>query len=145
MDGLFFVNKDIGMTSRQVGAILGKKFNTKKVGHLGTLDPFASGLLIIAMGKATKALAYFKDSIKEYIATISLGVATDSLDNTGKVIKEETIKVFPLIKENPINYVAIFATIFLGRPFTLFWAKDLILVLIKKINISLLHCMLIFL
>ena len=102
MDGLFFVNKDIGMTSRQVGAILGKKFNTKKVGHLGTLDPFASGLLIIAMGKATKALAYFKDSVKEYIATISLGVATDSLDNTGEVLQTREVREYSIEEINEV-------------------------------------------
>lgn len=89
MDGIYLVDKPVGISSRSVCNQIGKKYHTKKVGHVGTLDPFASGLLIVAVNKATKSLTFFEDSIKEYVATIKLGVKTDSLDNTGKIIKEE--------------------------------------------------------
>ena len=94
MDGIFLIDKPIGITSRNVCNQIGKKFHTKKVGHLGTLDPFASGVLIVAINKATKALTFLDESVKEYIATIKLGIETDSLDNTGRVIKEITPKKY---------------------------------------------------
>ena len=94
MDGILLLNKPIGVTSRKVSNMVSKTFNEKKVGHVGTLDPFASGLLIVAMGKSTKAVTFFDESIKEYEATIKLGIETDTLDNTGKVIKEEKVKLF---------------------------------------------------
>ena len=102
MDGIFFIDKPIGISSRNICNQIGKKFHTKKVGHLGTLDPFASGLLIVAINKATKALTFLDESIKEYVATIKLGVETDSLDNTGKVIKEIKPKKY---SEEDINNV----------------------------------------
>ncbi len=94
MDGIFLIDKPIGMTSRSVCSRISKAFKEKKVGHVGTLDPFANGLLIVATGKCTKAVTFFDEAIKEYNATIQLGKETDTLDNTGKVIKEETIKEF---------------------------------------------------
>lgn len=96
MDGILLLNKPIGVTSRKVSNMISKTFNEKKVGHVGTLDPFASGLLIVAMGKSTKAVTFFDESIKEYEATIKLGVETDTLDNTGKVIKEEKVKSYSI-------------------------------------------------
>ena len=101
MDGIFFIDKPIGISSRNVCNQIGKKFHTKKVGHLGTLDPFASGLLIVAINKATKALTFLDESIKEYVATIKLGIETDTLDNTGKVIKE--IKTNKYSEEDILN------------------------------------------
>ena len=106
MDGIFLIDKPIGITSRSVCNQIGKKFHTKKVGHLGTLDPFASGVLIVAINKATKALTFLDESIKEYIATIKLGIETDSLDNTGKVIKEITPKKYS--EEDIINVLTKF-------------------------------------
>lgn len=94
MDGIFLINKPIGLTSRSVCSKVSKSFKEKKVGHVGTLDPFASGLLIVACGKCTKAVTFFDEAIKEYKATIQLGKETDTLDNTGKVIKEETDKEY---------------------------------------------------
>ncbi len=87
MDGLILIDKEAGMTSRDVSNSIGKLFKTKKVGHLGTLDPFAEGLLPVFIGKATKIIPYIDDSKKTYIATLKLGEETDTLDNTGKVIK----------------------------------------------------------
>ena len=94
MDGFLLINKPEGYTSRQVGSEIGKLFQTKKVGHIGTLDPFATGLLILSINKGTKAGAFFDDFSKKYIATLKLGVLTDTLDKTGKVIKEEAVKKY---------------------------------------------------
>ena len=102
MDRIFLVDKPINLTSRQVCNIIGKTFKEKKVGHVGTLDPFASGVLIVSTGRCTKANAFFDESIKEYVAEIKLGIETDSLDNTGKVIKEMDAKEY---SEEEINAV----------------------------------------
>ena len=102
MDQIFLIDKPVGLTSREVCNKLQKKFHTKKVGHVGTLDPFASGLLIVGVNKATKSLAFFDESIKEYIATLVLGIKTDTGDNTGKVIKEETVKSFSIKEINEV-------------------------------------------
>lgn len=85
MDGFIFLDKQVGVTSTSEGVKIKRLFSTKKVGHVGTLDPFASGLLIIGVNKGTKAITFFDDFRKEYIATIKLGEYRDSLDVTGKV------------------------------------------------------------
>lgn len=85
MDKLFFIDKPIGYTSRKICNMIQKAYQSKKVGHIGTLDPFASGLLIVAINKATKAVTFFDESIKEYVAVVKLGIETDTLDNTGKI------------------------------------------------------------
>lgn len=102
MDRIFLINKPIKLTSRQVCNQIGKAFKEKKVGHVGTLDPFASGLLIVSTGRCTKANAFFDESIKEYIADISLGIETDTLDNEGKVTATKEVKKYT---EEEINTV----------------------------------------
>ncbi len=101
MDGFIFLDKEIGLTSRQATFPLKDIFHTKKMGHVGTLDPFASGLLIIAIGKATKGITFFDDFTKEYIATIKLGIETDSMDLTGKITDKKSVPIlsFNKIKE----------------------------------------------
>ncbi len=94
--GLFLVNKEAGMSSRRVSNLIGKKFNTRKVGHLGTLDPLATGLLIVAINEGTKLLPYLEDGDKTYAATFKLGLLTSTLDLEGEVISEEKIDPFPL-------------------------------------------------
>lgn len=94
MDRIFLINKPIKLTSRQVCNQIGKAFKEKKVGHVGTLDPFASGLLIVSTGRCTKANAFFDESIKEYVADISLGIETDTLDNEGKVTTTKEVKKY---------------------------------------------------
>lgn len=89
MNGIILVNKPYGYTSRDVVNILCKKFKTKKIGHTGTLDPIATGVLILCIGSATKLVEALTSDDKEYIATVELGTLTDTLDNTGNVIKEE--------------------------------------------------------
>ena len=110
MDGIFLLNKPVDKTSREMCNEIGRLFHTKKVGHVGTLDPFASGLLIIAVNKATKAVTFFDESVKEYEADISLGIETDTLDNTGKVTKEEQVKKYSEseIKETLKSFLAPF-------------------------------------
>ena len=95
MDGILLVNKPIGMTSRDVVNILMKKFNTKKIGHTGTLDPFANGLLIVTINKGTKISSFLEDLNKEYIAELKLGESTTTLDLEGEVLKQKEV-ILPL-------------------------------------------------
>lgn len=96
-NGIVFIDKESGYTSRDVDNILKKKFQTKKVGHLGTLDPFATGVLIVALGKGTKLLQFMEDTDKTYLATLKLGSLTTTLDRTGDVV--EVLGVPKLSKE----------------------------------------------
>lgn len=101
MNGIIVVNKENGYTSRDVVNIISKIIGTKKVGHTGTLDPIAEGILVVCVGKCTKLCDYFTSNYKEYIAEFKLGYETDTLDYTGvvtnksnkKVDKEEIISV----------------------------------------------------
>lgn len=101
-DGILIINKDKGLTSRNIDNKIGKIFNTKKVGHLGTLDPFATGLLVIGVNKGTKFLQYLDDSRKSYIATLKLGVKTSSGDPEGEIVETEEA---PKLKEEEIKNV----------------------------------------
>lgn len=91
MDGFFFIDKQIDWTSRDVCNKIEHLFNLKKVGHIGTLDPFATGLLIVSVNNATKAGTFIHESHKEYIATLLLGSKTDTLDNSGTIIEEKEV------------------------------------------------------
>lgn len=93
MDGLLIVDKEKGYTSRDIVNIIGKKFKTKKVGHTGTLDPMATGVLVLCINNATKLVEIFQADDKEYIAEITLGYDTDTLDITGKILKEENVHI----------------------------------------------------
>ena len=84
--GILLLDKEAGVTSRRIDNILQKRFQTKKVGHLGTLDPFATGLLIVAVGKATKCLPYLESDYKTYQATLKLGEKTSTGDPEGEVV-----------------------------------------------------------
>lgn len=89
MDGILIVNKPKGLTSRDVVNELCKIFNTKKIGHTGTLDPLAEGVLVICIGKATKLVDIITSMEKEYIAGVKLGILTDTLDTDGNILKED--------------------------------------------------------
>ena len=89
MDKVILINKEQGYTSRDIVNILTKKFNTKKIGHFGTLDPLATGLLVIGIGKLTKIGNYLEDESKEYIAEVLVGTSTDTYDITGNIIKKQ--------------------------------------------------------
>jgi tRNA pseudouridine55 synthase len=101
MDGFLLVNKPKNMTSHDVVFKLKKKFHLDKIGHTGTLDPFASGLLILCLGKATKLAHLFSNQDKSYEGVIVFGKHYDTYDVTGKVIKETD----QLIDESTINKV----------------------------------------
>lgn len=88
MNGLIVINKPENYTSRDVVNILNKKFGTKKIGHTGTLDPLATGVLVICLGKYTKLVDKITCYDKEYVATIKLGLSTDTLDITGNFLEE---------------------------------------------------------
>jgi len=93
MNGILLVNKPKDYTSRDVVNKLTKIFNTKKIGHTGTLDPIAEGVLVITIGKCTKLCDLLTSSYKEYIATIKLGIKTDTLDITGNILEEKDFKI----------------------------------------------------
>lgn len=86
MNGVLLVYKEKGMTSFDVVFKLRKILKEKKIGHSGTLDPDAEGVMLIFLGNATKLLPYIEDSDKEYIATMQLGIQTSSDDITGEII-----------------------------------------------------------
>ena len=100
-DGFLLIDKECDYTSRDVCNIIAKIFDAKKVGHAGTLDPFATGLLIVALNNATKALSYIEGQYKTYEATLLLGSKTSSGDLTGEVI--ETKEVPDIKKEQVID------------------------------------------
>lgn len=89
MDGILLINKQAGMTSHDVVMKVRRYLKTKKVGHCGTLDPDATGVLVLCVNKATKAIQFLTADQKEYIATLSLGKATDTYDASGEVLEEK--------------------------------------------------------
>ena len=91
MTGFVFLDKDEGMTSFFAASRLRKVFATKKVGHTGTLDPMATGVLPVAVGGATRFIDFIPDSDKAYKARFILGKTTDTLDITGNVIQEKEV------------------------------------------------------
>ena len=93
MNGIIIINKEQGLTSRDVVNKLIKILNTKKIGHTGTLDPIAKGVLVVTVGRATKLCELLTSEYKEYIATMKLGIETDTLDITGNTIKEKEYNV----------------------------------------------------
>ena len=123
MDGFLLVDKAGGMTSHDVVAKVRKKLDTKKVGHAGTLDPMATGVLVLGVGIATRLLPYITDGKKSYQATILLGVATHTDDKEGditftadksvlanisdKEITDELLKFVGKIKQRPSSVSAI--------------------------------------
>lgn len=100
MDGLLIVDKKEGITSFDVIRNVRKEYNIKKVGHIGTLDPLASGVLPVLIGKATKLSDYLMMHDKEYIAKIILGKKTSTGDREGNVIEEKEIEKSKISKEN---------------------------------------------
>ena len=102
MSGIIVVDKPIGYTSRDIVNIASKVLKEKKVGHTGTLDPLATGVLLLCVGKYTKLVDLLTSEDKEYIAEIKLGITTDTLDITGNILdsssatttKQHILKVF---------------------------------------------------
>lgn len=88
MDGILLVDKPENWTSHDVCAFVRKRFGVKKVGHAGTLDPLATGLLVLLLGKATKDSMSLSSCDKEYLGMMELGIQTDSHDRHGKILAE---------------------------------------------------------
>ena len=101
-DGFLLIDKESDYTSRDVCNIIAKIFDAKKVGHAGTLDPFATGLLIVALNNATKTLTYIEGQYKSYEATLLLGKKTSSGDLTGEEIESKDI---PNITEEDVKNI----------------------------------------
>ena len=108
-DGFLFIDKQVDWTSRDICNKASHLLNIKKVGHSGTLDPFATGLLILAFGNASKAIPYLEELDKTYIAELSLGKKTNTADLTGEVIEEKEI---PSLDKDKIKEVF---TSFIGK------------------------------
>ena len=102
MDGILLINKPADYTSRDIVNKLTKIFNTKKIGHTGTLDPLATGVLVVCIGKSTKLCEILTSKYKEYIATIKLGIKTDTLDTMGTILEEKEV---PMYTEEEITKV----------------------------------------
>jgi len=93
MHGLLVIDKPKNWTSRDVVNLVSKCLHTKKVGHSGTLDPLATGVLVLCVGDYTKLVNHITNHQKEYIATIQFGILTDTLDITGTVLAHN--QIFP--------------------------------------------------
>ena len=91
VNGSLLINKEIGLTSRQEVNNISRKLGQKKAGHIGTLDPFADGLLVVLLGTATKISPFLEVMDKTYLATLKLGVKTNTGDLTGEVIENKEI------------------------------------------------------
>lgn len=93
MNGILIVNKPQDFTSRDVVNKIGGILKTKKIGHTGTLDPIATGVLVLCIGNTTKLCELLTSEYKEYIATIKLGIKTDTLDITGNIIEKKAFNI----------------------------------------------------
>lgn len=93
MDGILLINKDSGLTSQAVLTKLKHILNEPKIGHCGTLDPIAKGVLVVLLGQATKLSNFLLEENKEYEAEVTLGIKTDTFDITGNVLEEKEVNV----------------------------------------------------
>ena len=91
VNGSLLINKEIGLTSRQEVNNVSRKLGQKKAGHIGTLDPFADGLLVVLLGSSTKISPFLEVMDKTYLATLKLGVKTNTGDLTGESVETKTI------------------------------------------------------
>ena len=95
MNGFVVIDKPAGMTSHDVVAGVRRVLGIRKVGHAGTLDPLATGVLLVGINEATKLIPFFDSHRKDYLATMRLGVETDTLDREGRIIAQQTPAVTP--------------------------------------------------
>src|SRR5438034_4955524 len=100
IDGVILVDKAEGMTSHDVVALARRKLGTKKIGHCGTLDPIATGLLLLTIGRGTKVQDLLMSEDKEYVGTFVLGVTTDTQDREGEIILQRLV---PALDEQQIR------------------------------------------
>jgi tRNA pseudouridine55 synthase len=92
-DGVLLIDKGPGMTSHDVVAIVRNRLETQKVGHCGTLDPFATGLLLVVIGRGTKIQDLLMSEDKEYVGTMKLGEVTDTQDRDGEILESHEVGV----------------------------------------------------
>jgi len=120
MNGIIIIDKPKGITSRDVVNKVSKILGTKKIGHTGTLDPLATGVLVLCIGKATRIVDILTSTEKEYIAEAILGISTDTYDITGNIInnkdvlninKEDIIKALNHFKGNYMQEVPIYSAV----------------------------------
>src|SRR5437763_3590797 len=90
-DGVLLVDKAEGMTSHDVVALVRRQLGIKKVGHCGTLDPIATGLLLITIGRGTKVQDLLMSEDKEYVGTLTLGATTTTQDREGAVVESKPV------------------------------------------------------
>jgi tRNA pseudouridine55 synthase len=98
-DGVLLVDKAEGMTSHDVVALVRRKLEIRKVGHCGTLDPIATGLLLLTLGRGTKIQDLLMSEDKEYVGTLTLGIATSTQDREGEVIDQRAV---PLLEKEQV-------------------------------------------
>lgn len=94
VDGVLLVDKDSGMTSHDVVAVARRCLNTKKIGHCGTLDPMATGMLILVIGRATRIQDLLMSEDKEYLGTALLGTTTATQDKEGEILEQREVPAF---------------------------------------------------
>lgn len=121
MNGLLLVNKPSGLTSHDVVGLARRSLKTKEVGHSGTLDPLASGLMVLLIGEATKLSSYVTEGDKAYEVGVKLGVTTDTLDITGQIQTEKQVSSTP----EQITKSAIELTGEMNLPIPIFSAKKI--------------------
>lgn len=101
-NGLLLVDKPRGLTSHDVVARVRRILDERKVGHAGTLDPMATGLLVMAVGPSTRLLRFAQAEVKRYRGTVRLGIATDSLDADGTVIEERPVPTISQVEMDDV-------------------------------------------
>lgn len=144
MNGILIINKPKGITSRDVVNEVVKKLNTKKVGHTGTLDPIATGVLVVCVGSATKLVDELTSHDKEYIASVELGTLTDTIDSTGKIIneqvciktKQQIIDILNSFKGNYLQEVPIYSAIKINGKKLYEYAREGIDIELPKRNVE---------
>ena len=145
INGILVVNKPQDLTSREVVNKLNRIFETKKIGHTGTLDPLATGVLVIAIGSYTKLVNELTSLDKEYIAEIKLGIKTDTSDITGNIIdeshdyhisKDDIINVFNLFPKEYEQTVPKYSAVKVGGKKLYEYARDNINIELPKRLVS---------
>lgn len=144
MDGILIIDKESGMTSRDVVNIVGKNYKTKKIGHTGTLDPLATGVLVVCVNRATKIAELLTSLDKEYIAEFILGRLTDTLDIEGNLLKsvesdftkDEVIHACEKLIGNYIQTVPIYSAVKVNGKKLYEYARENIDVELPKHNVT---------
>ena len=145
MNGILIIDKPKGYTSRDVVNSIERLANTKKVGHGGTLDPIATGVLVVALGNGLKVLEFLSDKDKEYIATVKMGIETNTLDITGEVTKKkdyfflDSVKLDEVLKSFIGKYnqeVPLYSSVKVGGQRLYKYAREGLTVVLPKREVS---------